>query len=255
MRTEALSFVRCPACGSELEFLGRPEGREFIEGELRCSSCHRSFRVRHGIPDFRLPDCFKTPNKLQKALYDVYAPFYDRLEAILGKMTGFSEPELREEIASFLELRSDSSVLEICVGTGGNLPYIRARTRGPIAGLDISEEMLKICQEKVDHMRLWPVDLFLGCAEYLPFKPGAFDRVLIGGGISYFGDVRRALSEAARVTADGGLVVVFEQVTLLERALGRADLPLRNLPSNLSPLERRWLFGHKFYLLKLVKQV
>ncbi|OYT51888.1 hypothetical protein B6U66_03150 [Candidatus Bathyarchaeota archaeon ex4484_135] len=170
-------------------------------------------------------------------------------------MTGFSEPELREEIASFLELRSDSSVLEICVGTGGNLPYIRARTRGPIAGLDISEEMLKICQEKVDHMRLWPVDLFLGCAEYLPFKPGAFDRVLIGGGISYFGDVRRALSEAARVTADGGLVVVFEQVTLLERALGRADLPLRNLPSNLSPLERRWLFGHKFYLLKLVKQV
>ena len=38
MRTEALSFVRCPACGSEPEFLGRPEGREFIEGELRLLS-------------------------------------------------------------------------------------------------------------------------------------------------------------------------------------------------------------------------
>jgi len=188
-----------------------------------------------------------------RALYNLYAPLYDRLEAALAKLfwPGFSEAALRREIASFLDLSPEDAVLEVCVGTGGNLPYIRARTGGLLVGLDISEEMLRICARKVKQLGLGPVRLFLGCAEHLPFAPGTFDKVLIGGGISYFSDPGRALAEAARVAKEGGLIVVFEQITILERALGKVDLPLRFLPPGLKALDRRWLFGRSFYLLKL----
>ncbi len=64
---------------------------------------------------------------------------------------------------------------------GGNLPYIRARTGCLLVGLVISEEMLRIYARKVEQLGLGPVHLFLGCAEHLPFAPGTFNKVLIGG--------------------------------------------------------------------------
>ena len=81
--------------------------------------------------------------------------------------------------------------------------------------------MISLCKSKVNEERWDNVELFLGCAEYLPFKDEVFDRVLIGGGISYFSDPTRAIQEAARVTINEGIVVIYEQVTLLERILGR----------------------------------
>ena len=82
------------------------------------------------------------------------------------------------------------------MGTGANLPYIRARTKGLLVGLDISEEMLRICLRRIERLGLGPIRLFLGCAEYLPFASNTFDRVLIGGGISYFSNPGLALAEA-----------------------------------------------------------
>ena len=258
MRPGALDLLRCPACGGVLELSASLEDGlgKVLEGELICSSCSASYRVREGIPDLLVPACLGAGNKLSKALYDLYAPLYDLLEDRLARLLGFTEEGLRQEIASFLDLDADRGqrVLEVCVGTGGNLPYIRARTEGLVVGLDISERMLRICQAKVRELGLGDIWLFRGCAEYLPFKDGFFHRVLIGGGISYFSDIRRALSEAARVAVDDGLIVVFEQVTVLERLLGKALLPLRYLPPGLRPLELKWLFGHRFYLLKLARE-
>ncbi len=48
-------------------------------------------------------------------------------------------------------------------------------------------------------------------------------------------------------------MVIFEQITPIEHLLGRHDLPLRSLPSDLRPVFFRKLSGI-FYLLKLVKR-
>lgn len=254
MRLEALKFIRCPACKGPLRLTAKRAVRgEVLDGYLSCLGCGLKFGIHNGLPSLLAPGCLRAANWLSRLLYDVYAPFYDRLEARLARSLGFSEGELREEIASYLDLSGHESVLEVCVGTGGNLPYIRARTDGLVAGLDISREMLRVCQAKARELGL-DAHLFMGCAERLPFKDGFFDRVLIGGGISYFSDPRAALAEARRVASDGGLVIVFEQVTALERLLKRELMPLRYLPKGLKPIGLKWLFKRRFYLLKLACQ-
>ena len=254
MNPRTLGFLQCPSCRGALSLSARTVNAsgEVLDGSLTCAGCGRSFRIRDGLPDFVLPECLGTTNRFSRALYNAYAPLYDRLEFALAKLSGFTEPELRKAIADYLELRPGHLVLEVCVGTGGNLPYIRARTGAPIVGLDLSEEMLRECARKVRRLGLKDAHLFLGCAERLPFRSGVFDRVLIGGGITYFSDPGSALREARRVVKPGGLVVVFEQLTLLEHLLGRARVPLKLIPEGLRPTGLRWLFNRRFYLLKLL---
>lgn len=90
--------------------------------------------------------------------------------------------------------------------------------------------MLSTCRKRALEEDWSDVELFLGCAEYLPFADGALVRVLIGGGISYFSDPKRALAEAARVAKRKAKVVVYEQITILERLLRRDRPPLEILP-------------------------
>ena len=82
----------------------------------------------------------------------------------------------------------------------------------------------------------------------------SFDRVLIGGGITYFKDPARALSKAARVVVEGGRVVVFEQVTAFERLLRKASPPLKLAPPLLRPSRVRWLYGGRLYLASFEKE-
>jgi len=114
--------------------------------------------------------------------------------------------------------------------------------------------MLSLCRDKVRKEGWGSVELFLGCAEHLPFKDKVFDRVLIGGGISYFSDPARALREAARVVNDEGVVVIYEQVTLLEKILRKDKPPVNLLPPNLSLLETDYIFNKRFYVMKTIKQ-
>ena len=106
--------------------------------------------------------------------------------------------------------------MEVCIGTGGNIPYYRKYTRGLIAGIDISE-MISLCKSKINEEGWNNIELFLGCAEYLPFKDGVFDRVLIGGGISHFSDPARALQEAVRVTIDEGIIVILRTSNIIRK--------------------------------------
>jgi len=217
-----------------------------IEGSLHCRACGRGYPIKEGVPDFVVEPCLRATNRLQKALYD-------RLEARLAELSGFSEEELRREVVSRMEIGERDSVLEICVGTGGNIPYFREYTKGPIAGLDISEGMLSTCRKRALEEDWGEVELFLGCAEYLPFADEVFDRVLIGGGISYFSDPKRALAEAARVAKRKAKVVVYEQFTILERLLRRDRPPLEILPPTLFPLRVAYPFGGRFYILELLR--
>ena len=157
-------------------------------------------------------------------------------------------------MVSRMDIEEGNTVLEVCIGTGGNVPYYRKYTRGLIVGIDISEKMLSLCRNKARGEKWGSVELFLGCAEYLPFKDEFFDIVLIGGGISYFSDPSRALRESARVVVNGGVIVVYEQVTLLEKLFGKDKPPINLLPSNLSLLETAYIFNKRFYVIKTVKR-
>ena len=51
MKESLLPYLACPACAGELLLdASQREGREIISGEFRCTSCHRRFAIRGGIP-------------------------------------------------------------------------------------------------------------------------------------------------------------------------------------------------------------
>ena len=51
-------------------------------------------------------------------------------------------------MVSRMDIEEGNTVLEVCIGTGGNVPYYRKYTRGLIVGIDISEKMLSLCRNK-----------------------------------------------------------------------------------------------------------
>ncbi len=69
--------------------------------------------------------------------------------------------------------------------------------------------------------RYCKVELVLGCAECLLFKDNCFDKILIGGAISYFKDTARAIAEAYRVLKRECRLVIYDQLSTIDRLLGK----------------------------------
>jgi ubiquinone/menaquinone biosynthesis C-methylase UbiE len=81
---------------------------------------------------------------------------------------------------------------------------------GEVFGLDISRGQLKRCSSLI-HRRGWPVDLFLANAEQLPFTDCSFDSVFHIGGINFFSDQQKAISEMIRVAKPGTKLIICDE--------------------------------------------
>ena len=76
------------------------------------------------MPRMVVEGCLRGGKRAQRALYDLYAPLYDALEAKLAVKQGFSEEGLKRSIANPLG------------------------AEGVFVGLDLSIKVLKECAEK-----------------------------------------------------------------------------------------------------------
>ncbi len=53
LKKSLLAYLICPLCAGTLDLsIGKVDGEEIIEGDLRCSSCSTSFPITSGIPRF-----------------------------------------------------------------------------------------------------------------------------------------------------------------------------------------------------------
>jgi ubiquinone/menaquinone biosynthesis C-methylase UbiE len=76
--------------------------------------------------------------------------------------------------------------------------------------LDISIGQLIRCYAFVRHTS-WPVDLFLGNAEELPFADNSFDSVFHIGGINFFSDKEWANNEMIRGSKPGTRIIICDE--------------------------------------------
>ena len=214
-----LACLRCPKTHAPLEFKGQWRGGHLWHGTLQAPG-GPAWPVREGLPQLFEQQAVRPPDRfMQRWFYNAVPFLHDpAVRVLLPLLQGprGTEDQLREDYLDRMQLDTlpthrPARVLEVSVGTGANLPRLRARlAHQPVEiwGLDLSAGMVRTCQHS---QRAGDTRLLLADAHALPFADGTFDRVFHVGGINGFGDERLALAELGRVARPGTPIVVVDE--------------------------------------------
>jgi ubiquinone/menaquinone biosynthesis C-methylase UbiE len=208
MKPNTLPFLCNPATHEPLRLVVKPNPDGSVQDKLVSVKSREEFLIRDGIPIFLRDADVAGSNKKYQELYNHIAPFYDLSMQVFALLKSGGEGKRRTEYLQQLEIKAGDRVLEVSVGTGGNLRYLPRMAK--YFGLDLSWGMLKRCQKNLKARGI-EAELFLGAAEYLPFDDGAFDVVFHMGGINFFSDKARAIQEMIRVARPGTKIMIVDE--------------------------------------------
>jgi ubiquinone/menaquinone biosynthesis C-methylase UbiE/uncharacterized protein YbaR (Trm112 family) len=223
MTLRDVARLACPACGGGLGFHGSLSADHLERGRLLCDGCGRPWPVRDGLPELVDEAEVRGLDRIMRFVYDRIAPVHDPATyVLLPLLQGSSEAATRDGHMRRLrlwELAAENgrppAILEIGVGSGGNLPWVeRDLPRGlevEIWGVDLSRQMIEYCRRRLARGNGRAVRLALADGHALPFPDGTFDRVYNVGGMGTYRDPRRALAEMARVARPGTPIVVVDE--------------------------------------------
>jgi demethylmenaquinone methyltransferase/2-methoxy-6-polyprenyl-1,4-benzoquinol methylase len=118
----------------------------------------------------------------------------------------------RQYTMRVMDVKQGAAALDVCCGTcDWTIALARAVGKdGKVYGLDFSQNMLSIGDEKIKALNLDQVKLVHGNAMQLPFEDNTFDYVTIGFGLRNVPDYLQVLREMTRVVRPGGKVVCLE---------------------------------------------
>ena len=141
----------------------------------------------------------------QQAAYDQWAEAY---EPDLCAM-GYRIPTILSTV--FTHFVSPGAVPILDAGCGGGIQAeaIAMLGYGPITGIDLSEGMLKVAQERIDEHRLDHVTLQRMDAGQMNFEDNSFDLVMAAYVVTAVPDYRKVVSEMIRVCRPGGRIVML----------------------------------------------
>ena len=174
-----------------------------------------------------------------KRAYKFYAPAYDFI------FDWIFNPG-REAAIQLLDIRRGQQILEVGIGTGLNLPLYPSDCR--IAGIDLSEEMLKKAQEKVVELSLDNVTLKAMDATVMDFGADEFDSAVATYTISAVPDPVGVLREMRRVVKPGGNIVLLNHFRSQGPLAGRFE-------DLMAPVCTRLGWKSNLHLEPLLKQV
>jgi arsenite methyltransferase len=108
-----------------------------------------------------------------------------------------------------LDLGPEDSVLEIGFGGGGALAGVLRRTRGPVAGIEISDSMLAHAKRRFRReLAKGSLELHRGDVAEIPYEDASFDRVLSVNTIYFWPGAATGLAEIRRVLRPGGRLLL-----------------------------------------------
>jgi len=117
----------------------------------------------------------------------------------------------REILLSRLHLKPSHVVLDVATGGGHTAVAICRQVHLAVAS-DITPEMLREARKLAAERGCVRLLYIAGDAQELPFRDGAFDRVLCRIAPHHFPDIRGAIREIVRTTRPGGLVGIIDSV-------------------------------------------
>jgi SAM-dependent methyltransferase len=129
---------------------------------------------------------------------------------LIGSLMARETAAANDAVLDALALTETDRVLDVGCGHGRTVERAASAVpRGHVAGIDFSEEMLRLanrrCRSLVDEGR---VELRCGDASALPYPSQTFDKVLSVHTLYFWPDAPAVVREIHRVLADGGRLVL-----------------------------------------------
>jgi len=137
-----------------------------------------------------------------RAQYDQLATQYDqRWSRYVSNTLSF--------LKTWAQIAPTDVVLDVACGTGEFERLILSENPAQqMVGVDISDEMLAIARQKLQH---YPnIDFQLASASALPFSDASFDTVISGNAFHYFDDPSVVLKEMERMLKPGGNLIILD---------------------------------------------
>jgi SAM-dependent methyltransferase len=198
LSADTLDILRCPHDHDELHL---------SEGELVSASGQHRYKIDdNNIPLFA--EQLVAPEALAQQQH------YDRVAAAYVENLGYPHTEVYIEYLDWVlldQIGTDTLGLtaEICCGRGEAAKLLGHRV-DKVVGLDVSSEMLRHAERQPDGP---PFIAIQGDATRMPLSTGAFDTVVMLGGIHHVNDRARLFSEIFRILRPGGQLIYREPVS------------------------------------------
>lgn len=142
-------------------------------------------------------------------MFDTIAEKYDPMNRLMS--LGNDRTWRKKAILSLKEL-NPKKILDIATGTGDfAISAHHLLSPEKITGIDISEGMLNVGQQKIAKLDLTDhIVLQVGDSMQLDFDAQTFDAVTVAFGVRNFESLHKGLSEIYRVLKTGGVAVILE---------------------------------------------
>lgn len=142
-------------------------------------------------------------------MFDSISAKYDFLNRLLS---GGVDIYWRKKALRMIKDRPNDLVLDIATGTGDlAIEANKILNTQKIIGVDISEGMLKVGNEKIKKLGLTnKIELQMGDSEKLLFESNTFDTVIVSFGVRNFENLLKGLTDMCRVLKPGGTCLVVE---------------------------------------------
>jgi ubiquinone/menaquinone biosynthesis C-methylase UbiE len=176
------------------------------------------FPIRNGIPRIVEPDRQPRQTAYSRLSHEFLAFAYDPIVRLGEIIKVNTEKIVRETVIRGLGVQPGDRVLETAIGSGSNLQHLPAH--GEYYGLDLSYPLLRRAQKKLNDMHP-ELELVQADGAHIPFRDDTFDLVFHMGGIQFYADPFRGVSEMARVAKTGTTVHVIDEISGAVRTLRR----------------------------------
>ncbi|MDD5156203.1 MAG: class I SAM-dependent methyltransferase [Candidatus Omnitrophica bacterium] len=265
MRLEMLKVYRSPGEGGKLTLMKKGrliESGRVIEGVLKGSG--NEFRIKEGIPDFTWPKKLSRIDEKTRKDYDLLADEYHKFASIPFETYYSDESKIRERMVDQLNIKPGGLALEIGCGDGRSSEHIvkRLGKKGKLCLQELSPAFLKKAVKRLEkYHRNVEFSVANGC--YLSFPDKLFDAAHHFGGLNTFSDIKRCLSELARVVKTGGKVVVgdesmapwlrdcqFGRIMMNSNPLLKCGIPLADIPLCARDVKLEWIMMGAFYVIE-----
>ena len=143
-----------------------------------------------------------------KEMFDSISKEYDLINNLI---TFRSHKKWKKEIVEISKKIHPKKILDLATGTADIAIELSSIENCRIIGADISSNMLKIGQNKIENLNLnQKIKLVKADAQNLKYNDFSFDIVTIGYGVRNFINLKSSLDEIYRVLRNDGLLIILE---------------------------------------------